>query len=77
MLGLKKAGGRGAPAGGLEGAEPPRFANVLAFPPRQSFEKRLSITGSNNNNKTIEILKIKVKVKSKLKSKKTSKSKSK
>ena len=58
MLGFKKAGGVG-------GAEPPPFANVLAFSPRKSFEKRLWSMNSSNNN-TIEIIvHIKVQVKSK------------
>ena len=40
----KKAGGRGGRSprcgGGL--GEPPPFANVLAFPPRKSFEKEIA-----------------------------------
>ena len=64
------------PRGGLGGRSAPPFANVLAFPPRKSFQKRLrSIHSSKNSNNTIEIMKIKVKVKSKRKSQSTSKSK--
>ena len=53
----KKRGVEEPPLRGVWGeAEPPPFANVLAFLPRKSLEKRMwSINSSNNNNNTIEI----------------------
>ena len=56
-------GGRSPPRGGVEGGRsPPAFANVLAFSPSKSFEKRLwSMNSSNNQNGTIEISRTKIK----------------
>ena len=65
VLGFQKSGGSRAVAappcrGGWGGGAPP-FANVFAFSPRKSFEKKLWSISSSNNNSIIEKAKTKEK----------------